>query len=509
MLTDLLIDTRIISMHGLMVFVGLATYVIGSRTRHQRRHPSAALAWVIGLTLAPEVTLPLYVLFGNRKLPRRELHARALPSAQEGMAAGTQTVRNPARRLADALQLPPASSYHELVIHEDGQRALDGLHALVSQARHTLDLCTFLVGNDALGDALADWLVERARAGVRVRLLVDGVGIYLGGRFDLRRMRAHGVQVALFVSPFRSMLPGRTNLRNHRKLVVADGSRAWAGGRNLAAEYFVGDTTSLRHKTAWVDLSFEFSGALARQAQQRFALDWGFATGAPPGRAPGPESVPDSGFARHLDGVRGQFGAATPVEGPDPARPGPVATSTGPDTPLAQLVATGPDQFDDTVHVLLVSGCFSAQRRILAVTPYFVPDPVLLMALTLAARRGLDVDLLLPAHSNHRLADWARHASLRELTAAGGRVWLAPRMVHAKAIVIDDTLALAGSANLDERSLFLNYELMVAFYDPAPVAAFAGWIERRRVGAERYRGGRPGLLREIVEGMVRWLAFQL
>jgi cardiolipin synthase len=161
------------------------------------------------------------------------------------------------------------------------------------------------------------------------------------------------------------------------------------------------------------------------------------------------------------------------------------------------------------LHVLLVSGCFSARRRIQAVSPYFVPDPVLLMALTLAARRGLDVDLVLPRHSNHRLADWARHASLRDLTAAGGRVWLVPQMVHAKAVVIDDDLALAGSANLDERSLFLNYELMVAFDDPQPVAGFARWIDRLRDGAEVYRGDRPGLVREMLEGLVRWLAFQL
>ncbi len=474
MLTEWLIDARVISLHGLMVFAGLAIYVIGSRTRHQRRHPSAAVAWVVSLTLAPEFALPLYLLFGSRKVARRDAALRArLPEPGSGLL-GMQASACPLQQLADALHLPGASSYENLVIHEDGQQALDALHTLVHQAQHTLDLCTFLIGNDVLGRALTDWLVQRAGAGVRVRLLVDGIGIYLGGHVDLRRLRAHGVTVVLFVSPLRSMLPGRTNLRNHRKLVIADGCRTWTGGRNLAAEYFVGDAGPRRRKAPWIDLSFEFAGALAQQTQQRFDQDWAFATGQP--------------------------GVLLPA--PDIARPGPGAAT-------AQLIASGPDQFDDTVHVLLVSSCFSAQRRILAVSPYFVPDPVLLMALTLAARRGLDVDLLLPRHSNHRLADWARHASLRDVTAAGGRVWLVPQMVHAKAVVIDDTLALAGSANLDERSLFLNYELMVAFYDPAPVAAFAGWIDRRRLGAELYRGDRPGVVREMMEGLVRWLAFQL
>ena len=131
------------------------------------------------------------------------------------------------------------------------------------------------------------------------------------------------------------------------------------------------------------------------------------------------------------------------------------------------------------------------------------------MALTLAARRGVAVDLVLPRQSNHRLADMARPAALRELSAAGAHVWLLDTMIHAKAVVIDSELALAGSANLDERSLFLNYELMIAFFEPADVHRFASWIDHQRASARRYRAQPPGLARELSEGLVRWLAFQL
>ena len=134
---------------------------------------------------------------------------------------------------------------------------------------------------------------------------------------------------------------------------------------------------------------------------------------------------------------------------------------------------------------------------------------LLLAALTLAARRGIEVDLVLPAHSNHRVADFVRHRSLRDLVGAGGRVWLHPRMIHAKAIVIDDELALAGSANLDGRSLFLNYEMMVAFYDRKAVTDFASWIEARRQEGKPYLVRQPGMLRELAEGLLLWLAFQL
>jgi cardiolipin synthase len=143
------------------------------------------------------------------------------------------------------------------------------------------------------------------------------------------------------------------------------------------------------------------------------------------------------------------------------------------------------------------------------VSPYVLLDDALLMALCLAARRGVEVDLLLPARSNHRLADIGRHRSLRALAVAGVRVWLSPYMLHAKAAIVDDVLALAGSANLDGRSLFLNYELMAAFHDAGDIARFSAWVDRERHAACRYDAQPPGLWRDLTEGLVLWIGFQL
>jgi cardiolipin synthase A/B len=461
-----------VTLHGLVVIVGLAIYVIGSHTLHQRRHPSAAIGWVMSLVLLPYVALPLYLMFGSRKVRSyRQISGKyeftARTSHPYALAARTQ-------QLAAIMSLPAASAYHQLNIHEDGSQALQELRNMIDGATHTIDLCTFIFGRDGLGDEIAQSLKRCAREGIRVRLLVDGVGAYMGGNTDFKSLSAEGVQVALFVPPLRSTLRARTNLRNHRKMVITDGGWLWCGGRNLATEYFEGDATSTHGSQPWIDLSFDLHGALAQQAQQQFEQDWEFAT---QGAFPEPPPSISQSF---------QHGPA-----------------------MGQLIASGPDQVDDTLYTLLVSGFFLSRHRIMAVTPYFVPNPTLLMSLTLAARRGVTVDLLLPKKSNHRLADLARHRALRELTSAGGRVWFLRHMIHAKAVVIDDELALAGSANLDERSLFLNYELMVSFYESSDVKRFAEWIDRHRSTAVRYDVQPPGIWREIAEGLLLWLAFQL
>jgi cardiolipin synthase len=244
----------------------------------------------------------------------------------------------------------------------------------------------------------------------------------------------------------------------------------WSGGRNLADEYFVDHPGA----PAWVDLSFIARGALAAQAHLLFERDWQAAGGGRP-----PPGAPLPHFQGAASGVPSQW------------------------------VPSGPDHADDTVYSLLLAGAYQARRSIVLVTPYFVPDEALLSAWCMACRRGVRLTLLIPVRSNHRLADWARERALRALADVGGEVLLYPSMVHAKAVVIDGQLALCGSANLDGRSLFLNYELMTAFYGREQIAWLSGWIEQHALRATVYQARTPSLLRDVIEGVVRAVGFQL
>lgn len=452
-----MLSWSIASSHLFASSLALLVYVLGSRAGHERRAPAAAVAWVLALLSAPYLALPLYLAFGRRKLPRlRGPNPDPLPP----------DVPWPRRMTAGLGLEPPAPSHPRF--HADGEEARRALLALIDSARVRLDVCTFLLGKDRTGHEVIEHLVRAVGRGVRVRLLLDGIGVALAPWGALRRLHKAGGEVKVFrpLVALRSDAP--RNLRNHRKLTIADGARLWSGGRNLADEYFLGDGA----RPPWIDLSFDLDGATAAAAARSFEADWLIARGRP---APAIENAPP----RRMHGGETQY------------------------------LPSGPDQIEDTAHALITAGCYHARRRIVAVTPYFVPDETLTTALRLAARRGVHVKLVLPARSNHRLADFARNRPLRQLVAAGVDVHLVPRMVHAKALVFDERLALCGSINLDPRSLLLNHEAAVVFHDAVEITWLTHWIDALGADAPLYAPEQPGLLRDLAEGMVSTLAFQL
>jgi len=472
--------------HVAFVAAGLLTYLVVTRVRRQRRHPYAALAWVMGIAAFPYLGLPLFLVFGTRKVVRPATPRQPAPAGPWAALAPLW-----ATRLLAALGVAGARPQAVVRFESDGEAALAQLQRVIGSARHTLDLCTYVLGDDEVGAAVAAALADRARAGVRVRLLIDSIGSLKSAHSHDAMLKNAGVRTRLFMPALGRPGRGRVNLRNHRKLLIADGEVVWSGGRNLANEYFIGRVG----EPPWLDLSFAAEGALAAQAQALFDGDWRIARGA--------RQALRLGYAE-------RFARQQALEQPSDAADYAAAPSTDATfTSLAQWVPSGPDFHEDVLHALLVSAAFHAEQRLLLATPYYVPDEAVQEALVLAAKRGLQITLLLPRRSNHRLADWARGRAVRELVEAGVDVRLLPAMLHAKAVVVDDVLALCGSANLDSRSLFINYEAMAAFYGRAEIDWLADWINAHAAQAEPASAKPPSWLRDIGEGIVATLAFQL
>ena len=445
-----------VTTHSLAIVVSVLTYVLTTRAERERRPPSIAIAWVLGLIALPYVVLPMYLMFGRRKLPRRFAQWSGKRSHAQHWAED----------LIESFGLPPAAP-SRVRFHQDGVESRAGLIATMEGATQQLDICTYILGNDSFGREVTDFMIACVRRGVQVRLLIDGLGALHLPRTWLLRLNDAGVETVIFSPLMARKPPVPRNLRYHRKWIVADRERLWAGGRNLAAEYFIGTGRA----APWSDLSFELAGPAASAAAVQFDADWATAGGVP---APA-IAAPD----RHYPGGRTQF------------------------------LPSGPDQMEDTVHALLIDACFQANERILAVTPYFVPDVSLETAMRLAARRGVKIDLCIPAKSNHILADFVRNRSLRALSDAGASIHLLPYMNHAKAAVFDDSIAICGSCNLDSRSLLLNYESAVVFYGIPEIEWVARWVAALIPAATPFDNRAPGLWRDICEGLLLTVAYQL
>jgi cardiolipin synthase len=473
-----------ITAHSLIVVLSLLAYILTTRAERERRPPSIAIAWVLGMIALPYVVLPMYLMFGRRKFLR--------------IGARRADVRPDTGRwaedLLDSFGLAP-SAPAVIRLHQDGRESASALFSTMSGASSRLDVCTYIIGNDSFGREAMDRMMDCARRGVTVRLLLDGVGAVQLPRSYFKHLQRAGVQTAIFSPLFARKIQGPRNLRNHRKMAIADCVRLWAGGRNLAAEYFLGEGGT----PAWRDLTFDLEGAAANAAATQFEADW-VAAGGAPASSGSPEAA--------LVNVAAAQRPAAAAQRPAAAAP-PTATSVPPTAASAQFLPSGPDQTEDTVHALLIDACFQARERLLAVTPYFVPDVSLETAMRLAARRGVRIDLVIPAVSNHRLADYARNRALRSLSQAGVNIYLLPYMNHAKAVVLDHSLALSGSVNLDSRSLLLNYECAVVFYGTAEIDWLANWIEALIPETKPFVCTRPGLLRDLGEGLLLTLAYQL
>ncbi len=446
---------------GLVAGFLLAVLVVAHLLREQRS-PSGTMAWLLVIVLLPHIGVPLYLILGGRKMRRIAASKQDLTLASNGGQSTTASSR--IERLLAPYNIPGATDGNRLTLYHSGEEAYARLVDLIETARTSLHIMTFILRLDEVGRDILARLTRRAREGVEVRLLLDGVGsLHTRGRPVAEFVKAGG-RIEFFMPVLHRPFRGRTNLRNHRKIAIGDGRRVIAGGANIAHEYIGPRPAPGR----WRDLTFLLEGPAVRHYADIFRADWLFAGGD--------EFPPHEG---HLPVV----GEAT-----------------------VQVVPSGPDVEGDTIYAVALSAAFAARQRVWVVTPYFVPDPPLAQAFILAAHRGVDVRIIIPRKSNHRLADLASRTYLRDIQAAGGRVYCyMPGMMHGKAMLMDDEVAMIGSANMDSRSLFLNYEAALFVYSKPDIRAIERWIDETlahtRVGMRKV-----GAARELIEGVARLAA---
>lgn len=404
------------------------------------RTPQGSTAWVVALVLMPLVALPAYWAFGRSRFEgyvhdvRRfdaEVDAR-LKNGQDAIAAWALPEAAHDERTAgelrgfESLARLPFMRGNRLRLLVDGQATFEAIFAAIDRAEDYVLAQFYIVRDDALGRDFQRRLLAAAARGVRVRFIYDGVGSHKLPRRYVRTLREAGVEVHEF-SGERSWLGRfRINFRNHRKIVVVDGRRAFVGGLNVGDEYLGLDPVL----SPWRDTHLAVEGPVVQALQLSFARDWYY----------GRREIPD--------GLRWDLEAAA-----------------GSDQ-YALVVASGPADPFETAGLLYAQAITAAERRVWIASPYFVPDGMILGMLQAAALRGVDVRVLMPRMSDSWIFRFVPYAFFPAVKPFGVQVYLYEEgFMHQKVILIDDDYAAVGTANFDNRSFRLNFEVTVLAYD--------------------------------------------
>ncbi len=444
----------------------------------QKRAPVSTLSWILSLALLPVVGLFIYYIFGPQRLEKqrlKRLRSRVRAYAQADMArmrAAAAAAPPALRQLVDlgkACCGLPLSSATRVDLLSGGANTFDAIFEAVRAARDHVHLECYIFEPDRTGTALRDLLIERARQGVRVRLLVDALGSKRVGRKFMAPMRDAGIEVALFHSThFGRRARPVINYRTHRKILVCDGYVGFTGGVNITDE----EDARIRDD-AYHDVHLRIEGPAVCWLQTVFLEDWVYATGSQGDR---------------IDAMLPQL----------------MSQAEAGDIPL-QVVTSGPDNVFEGIHRMHLAAIHAAQHRVWLTTPYFVPGEPALMALTCAALSGVDVQLLVPRRSDSRIVSAAARSYYDELIAAGVKIWeYEASMLHSKTLLIDNDCAMIGTANFDNRSFRLNFEVGIVVYGPTLAQGLAAQFEHDLRSASAVRSQRrQGFWRRLGDATAR------
>jgi cardiolipin synthase len=443
-------DGNIRAKDGIMLFQDILTIIILinicfiiSLVFFERRNPTAVLAWLSILILLPVVGFILYLILGQNytreqlftlKKKEDEILLDLINGQKKEFSEKTATpddiLLRPFKSMALMLlenNWAYLTTDNRVRVYSDGNDKFSALLIAIQGARAHINLEYYIIRNDHLGKEIVAALAERARAGITVRLLVDGLGCGKLPRDFFSAYEAAGGKLAKFFPSRIPFINLRMNFRNHRKIAVIDGTTGFVGGFNIGDEYLGKDPRF----GYWRDTHLKIEGTAAHALQIRFFLDWNFATG---------EYV---GYD-------------------DIYYPTPVITGTIP----IQIVSSGPDARWNQVKEAYLKLVNTAKKSVYIQTPYFVPDESVMDALRIAALSGVDVRIMIPNRPDHPFVYWTSYSYIGELLDAGVKAYTYENgFIHAKTIVVDGIAGSVGSANWDVRSFKLNFETNAFVYD--------------------------------------------
>ena len=420
-----------------------------------KRDSRAATLWLGVIWLLPVLGPILYLALGFNRIRRRALSlgvhktiSRPIPdNLGEPQPLGAEHLQMLARVVGRVVAQPltPGNQIQPLV---NGDEAFPAMLAAIESARTSISLATYIFDNDPSGEQFVQALGRAVARGVTVRVLIDAAGARYSWPSIAHQLRHARVPFATFL-PSSLLAPWRVatiNLRNHRKILVVDGQTGFTGGINLRH----GNVLADQPKHPVQDLHFRVAGPVVTRLQEAFANDWAFVTG---------ETLADDRWFPELK----ECGNV-----------------------IARVITDGPDADYDKLRWTLLAALAEAQTSVQILTPYFLPDNALITALNLAALRGVQVDIFLPARNNLPVVHWASRALWWQVLERGCRIWLTPPPFdHSKLMIVDGDWVLLGSANWDARSLRLNFELNVECYGREFADEMARVIEKKVRGAHQ------------------------
>ncbi len=426
------------------------------------------ISWMISIFFLPYIVVPLYFLIGIRK--REPSHKKEYVKFHKVSEYTPYILDDPHHDLQNILKkngIPPATKGNTYELITNDTKAYSRMLKEIDNAKYSIDICTYVFHFDKTTKVILNALTKKAKEGVKVRLLMDLVGS-LGASFNQKGFKAlkeAGGEVAFFTPILKRPFQNYINLRNHRKIYLFDQTTLLSGGMNLSNEYMGEADGSKRLE----DLLYSLKGPAVHYFYHIFHNDWGYATKE--------EEKIDLQIVEEYNGES-----------------------------VVQVVPSGPDIPRDALYEALLNAIYNSQERIWIVTPYFVPDEDIVQALVIAHHKGVDVKLITPKNSDHLLADMGRSPYMRELDEIGADVVLYEgEMLHAKAILFDNVGGMVGSVNLDNRSLFLNYEVVTFVYSPQFIESIEGWMKELMLNSTRGME-KPSKLREAVENMMKVFA---